>query len=231
MTNGQTPVLEPTLDGEDRLRLEIDANLLSGKWPPGVRLPTERALSNSFGIARARVRRVLDLFEKDGRINRVVGRGTFVAQHGSAEAVSESDFETVSPEDLMEVRLIIEPQLSDLLVRRASTADINRMRDLVGKGRLVKSMAEFEELDHQFHMALTLAAKNSYLTGVLARIQAVRQSAAWTNIRRRGLTTDRQATYQIHHEQILAALETRDVDALHEAIRRHLVEVRQNLGL
>ncbi|WP_422177233.1 FadR/GntR family transcriptional regulator [Aestuariivita sp.] len=223
--------MEPMLDGEDRLRLEIDANLRSGKWRAGARLPTERALSDSFGIARARVRRVLDQFERDGRINRVVGRGTFVVQHGSPEVVSETDFETVSPEDLMEVRLIIEPQLADLLVRRASTADVNRMRDLVKKGRHVTSMAAFEHLDHQFHMALTLAAKNSYLTGVLARIQAVRQSGAWTNIRRRGLTTDRQATYQMHHEQILAALESRDTDGLRKAIHRHLVEVRQNLGL
>lgn len=231
MSDGDSFVMDPTLDGEDRLRLEIDVNLRSGKWRAGTRLPTERAMSQDFGIARARVRRVLEQFERDGRINRIVGRGTFVAQHGSPEPTSTSDFETVSPEDLMEVRLMIEPQLADLLVRRASTADINRISDLVERGRGVTSMADFEDLDHQFHMALTFAAKNSYLTGVLARIQAVRQSGAWTKIRRRGLNTDRQITYQRQHEDILAALEGRDVDALRLAIHDHLMEVRRNLGL
>ena len=210
--------------------MEIEENLSSGKWPGGTRLPTERVLSESFNIGRTRIRRVLDAFERDGRITRIVGRGTFVTEtHPSALATIE-DVESVSPQDLMEVRLMVEPQMADLLVRRASQADITRLRRLVELGAQSKSMAEFLELDHRFHTELTVATKNHYLVSIVARIQAVRQSQAWVAVRRRGLTTDRQSTYQSQHENIMAALEARDVDALRAAIARHLLDVRQNLG-
>lgn len=212
------------------LRLEIEENLSSGKWPGGTRLPTERVLSESFNIGRTRIRRVLDGFERDGRITRIVGRGTFVTETQPAAAAAIEDIESVSPQDLMEVRLMIEPQMADLLVRRASQADITRLRRLVELGAQSKSMAEFLELDHRFHTELTVATKNNYLVSIVARIQAVRQSQAWVAVRRRGLTTDRQSTYQSQHESIMAALEARDVDALRAAIARHLLDVRQNLG-
>ena len=210
--------------------MEIEENLSSGKWPGGTRLPTERVLSESFSIGRTRIRRVLDAFERDGRITRIVGRGTFVTKTHPSALVAVEDIESVSPQDLMEVRLMVEPQMADLLVRRASQADITRLRRLVELGAQSKSMAEFLELDHQFHTELTVATKNNYLVSIVARIQAVRQSQAWVAVRRRGLTTDRQSTYQSQHENIMAALEARDVDALRAAIARHLLDVRQNLG-
>lgn len=217
-------------DGEDLLRLEIEENLSSGKWPGGTRLPTERVLSESFKIGRTRIRRVLDGFERDGRITRVVGRGTFVAAKDTSALTVVENIENVSPQDLMEVRLMIEPQMADLLVRRASQADITHLRRLVELGAQSKSMAEFLELDHQLHTALTVATKNNYLVSIVARIQAVRQSNAWVAVRRRGLTADRQSTYQSQHEVIMAALEARDVEDLRSAITRHLLDVRQNLG-
>ena len=210
--------------------MEIEENLSSGKWPGGTRLPTERVLSESFNIGRTRIRRVLDAFERDGRITRIVGRGTFVTETQPSALATIEDVESVSPQDLMEVRLMVEPQMADLLVRRASQADITRLRRLVELGAQSKSMAQFLELDHRFHTELTVATKNNYLVSIVARIQAVRQSQAWVAVRRRGLTTDRQSTYQSQHENIMAALEARDVDGLRAAIARHLLDVRQNLG-
>ncbi len=230
MADDETYAPLPDLDGGDRLRQAIEENLSSGKWVGGMRLPTERALSQDFDIARTRVRRVLEHFVRDGRISRTVGRGTFVARQPGDDAISDEDIEAVSPEELMEVRLLIEPQLADLLVRRASVADVAAIGELVDRGRRSISMVQFEEMDHQFHMALTLAAKNSYLTGIITRIQTVRQSRSWANVRRRGLTVDRQRVYQRQHEEILKALEARDADTLRAAIRTHLSDVRSNLG-
>jgi len=51
----------------------------SGIWPPGTRLPTERDLCLEFDVSRSVVRPALDILEFGGRIERVQGRGTFVA--------------------------------------------------------------------------------------------------------------------------------------------------------
>jgi len=218
-------------DGEYRLRAEIEANLASGKWHGGTRLPTERALSTSFGIARSRVRRVLQEFEKDGRVTRTVGRGTFVTEQSKLGTISDEDIEMISPEDLIDVRLIVEPNMADLLVRRASAADLANLQKLLDKAKLASTMTEFEDHDHAFHMALAHATKNTYLIAVIARMQAVRRSRTWSAIRRRGVTASRQSDYQAQHEAILAALQLRDRDRLRQSLYDHLNEVRQNLNL
>lgn len=225
----RTATMQP--DGVERLRQDIEANLQSGRWSAGMRIATERALSDSYGIPRTQVRRVLDLFERDGRISRTVGRGTFVSDGHEEDALAKQDFNSVSPEDLMEVRLLIEPQLAELLVKRMTLAELAKLREIVETARDETSMKRFEELDHRFHMALTLAARNSYLTGMLTHVQSVRQSPAWSGIRRQGLTRDRQTLYQSQHEAILEALDARNADAAQTAIRTHLLTVRQNLGL
>ncbi len=51
----------------------------SGLWPPGTRLPTERELCLEFDVSRSVVRPALDILESGGKIERVQGRGTFVA--------------------------------------------------------------------------------------------------------------------------------------------------------
>jgi len=216
---------------EERLRREIDAKIASGAWSRNMRLPTERALSDAFGIGRSRVRRILEEFERAGRIVRTVGRGTFVAGSADPTAGIAHDIEEVSPEDLMEARLLIEPQIVALAVRRATLSELSNLRDLVSKGRDCNSMVEFEAIDHSFHDALTAAAKNSYLSGIIRRMQAVRRSPAWGALRRKGLNEDRRRSYQRQHEAIMDALEARDHDTAERLMREHLEDVRANIWL
>lgn len=231
MTETTLSISDLEQDGEECLRAEIENNLTSGNWEEGMRLPTERELSKTFEIARARVRRVLHAFERDGRIKRTVGSGTFVTRQSSPHTVSDEEIESTSPEDLIDVRLITEPNMADLVVRRATEVDLSNLRDLLRVAKHAPSMAEFEEFDHQFHLALAHVTKNKYLIGMMTRITAVRQSRSWVAIRRHGLTTDRQSLYQKQHEAILATIDMRDSKAFRKAMQKHLIHVRHNLGL
>ena len=110
-TSGESIILrslsELKQDAEQRLRAEIENNLSSGNWSGGKRLPTERVLSKTLETARARERRVLKGFERDGRITRSVGRGTFVKRQSSLQSISDEEIESTSMEDLIDIRLII----------------------------------------------------------------------------------------------------------------------------
>ena len=61
------------------LRDALLAQIMSGDWPPGQRLPTERALSLEYGIGRSVVRRVLAELKRERLITQTVGSGTYVA--------------------------------------------------------------------------------------------------------------------------------------------------------
>ena len=63
---------------ESRIRLQLDELISSGL--AGQRLPSERELASVLGVARMTLRRLLDTFIQDGRVERKVGSGTFIAK-------------------------------------------------------------------------------------------------------------------------------------------------------
>jgi GntR family transcriptional regulator len=63
-----------------QLRLELSEKIESGSWPPGHCLPPETGLATEFGVSRATVRQAMQFLEREGLVERVKGRGTFVSR-------------------------------------------------------------------------------------------------------------------------------------------------------
>lgn len=66
------------------LYIQVKENLakliISGEWPPGIRLASERELTDQLGVSRVTVRNAIQALEEDGLVYRVHGKGTFVAK-------------------------------------------------------------------------------------------------------------------------------------------------------
>lgn len=60
------------------------------KLPPGGRLPGDHELCRTYGVSRTVVRQALSELETEGVLERVKGRGTFVAQHRIGESLVAS---------------------------------------------------------------------------------------------------------------------------------------------
>lgn len=58
----------------------LRSRIEQGKWNPGDLFPSERELSETFGISRMTVRRTLTELTNEGLLRRDPGRGTFVAK-------------------------------------------------------------------------------------------------------------------------------------------------------
>ncbi len=75
--------------GEVSLYRQLDAllreRILEGGFGPGSRLPSEPGLCAFYGVSRATVRQALDRLERDGLVERVHGRGTFLRRPRGAE--------------------------------------------------------------------------------------------------------------------------------------------------
>ena len=59
----------------------IRAEVKKGSLPAGTQLPTVQELSESLSVARGTVKRVYDELEREGLVEKVQGRGTFVSYH------------------------------------------------------------------------------------------------------------------------------------------------------
>jgi GntR family transcriptional regulator len=63
-----------------QLKSLISKELDGGRWAPGDRIPSEADLCKRFGVSRATVRQALAELEREGRLRKEKGRGTFVSE-------------------------------------------------------------------------------------------------------------------------------------------------------
>jgi len=70
----------PALALYEQVKEFISRKIQDGTWPAGHRLPSEHELVAQFGVARMTVNRALRELVEQGRIRRVAGVGSFVAE-------------------------------------------------------------------------------------------------------------------------------------------------------
>lgn len=206
----------------------INERIASGEWGTGYKLPTDRELAERFGIARNTVRRTLEQLERDRLIVRQVGRGSFVAG-GEPESPVEASRGDLSPSDVMELRLMVEPQMAELIVLRATAGDIDRLEECIVRSESARSHHEYEKWDEALHRALAQCTKNNGVLTIMDTINAQRNQPAWINLKKQTLTPGVRQTYQRQHREIVDAVKKRDRRQTQEAIRGHLLEVRRHL--
>ena len=73
----------------ERIRREIEAQILSGGWPPGARVPGEIELMAQYQCARMTVNKALSALAHAGLVERRRRAGTFVARPRSQSMVLE----------------------------------------------------------------------------------------------------------------------------------------------
>jgi DNA-binding FadR family transcriptional regulator len=95
-----------------------------GIWRTHESLPNERSLAEEFGVARNTVRNALQTLEDEDLISREVGRGTIVKQRTSDELRRVLErISGASPLDILNLRLIIEPQVASSAAIHATARD------------------------------------------------------------------------------------------------------------
>jgi len=210
----------------------LGEQIANGSFAVGVKLPSERELAARFGLSRGSVRRIIERYVADGVLRRTPGSGTFVASVPRGEhraTLSRVAITSVSPAELMEARLLLEPLLPSLIVRHATPVDFARMAHCLVEAERAASFEEFEYWDGALHEALSQAAHNGFLSLTLRLMTEVRDNGEWGRLKREALTPARRAHYQAQHRAIVDALRDRHEQAASAEIRDHLLEVRANL--
>lgn len=211
----------------------LERRIAQGIWPAGHRLPPERVLAEEEGVARNTLRAALDRLERDLRIIRHVGRGTFVAEVPAQDVLAGlvDRMVAVGPADVMEARLIIEPQAVFLAATRASLQDLQAIEAAHHGCVKAGSIAEFEHWDGALHRAILEAARNALLMAFGDAIGAIRLQPRWGALKQQVLTQEVRRQYQGEHRRIVEALLDRNAHEAQRALVAHLESVRGHLGV
>lgn len=204
----------------------INTLVSDGGLEPGDKLPTERELAAQAGVSRAVIRSVLDDMESRGVLLRHVGRGTFLtpADPAVAEPVGHP-----SPREIISSRLAVEPELLPLAVMSSTDADIAEMRRCLRGGEQARSSEEFERWDIALHHSFAVATHNAVLIRVSQLLTDSRRQPIWGGLKKRTFNSALQLDYCAEHDHIVEAIADRDPDSARQAMRTHLLHVRQIL--
>ncbi len=208
--------------------------MASGRFAPGAKLPTERALSAELGVPRGAVREALAVLETKGQVIRAVGSGTFASEavpsHPDASGFEHVRiFHDASPREIMDARFVLEPRLAFLVVSNATAADFSRLEETLRQGEAADTYASFDAADDAFHQAIAEATHNRLVVDVYAAIGAARRRASWGDLRRRFLTAERRIASRREHRAIFSCLTARHVAQAEAAILKHLREINSTL--
>jgi DNA-binding FadR family transcriptional regulator len=212
---------------EESLRDLLTHGAEDGTLRPGSKLPTERALVEQLAAPRSAVRRALEALEHEGLITRHVGRGTFLTE-AAIRKVDGAPADT-SPAEIMQVRILLEPQVATLAARVATQVDLDRIVECLDAGGACDDFEGFEAWDARLHRAIAQAAHNGLLMNMFDLLNTARALPVWGSLKRRTSSTERRRCYHAEHTAIVDALRDRDPDGAGDAMRTHLQNVADNL--
>jgi GntR family transcriptional repressor for pyruvate dehydrogenase complex len=205
---------------------QIRNAILEGKLTPGDRLPTERELTQRFGVSRVTVRDALRALETNGLVEIRVGAsgGAFVTAPSSdvvGQGISDMLLlSAVNPDEIAEARLILEIGTVALAVERASDEDVAQLRELAEQAASAFAEGHYDPaLARDFHALVARAAHNRAIDLVAATFAGPlsmhsvreREPAEWSHER----SID-------EHLRLVEAIEKRDADLAREIMSEHL---------
>ena len=206
------------------LRREIS----SGTLGYHERLPAERVLAASYGVARGTVREAFNQLADDGLVEIRPSSGTYVLVNtfNSANPVIEN----ANPLELIDTRFALEPHICRLAVLHARPADLDRANELLTKmDNCVDDLEGFSVADTAFHTLLAKTTGNQLLIWIVEQINGVRNQEQWARMRRMTLTKKTISQYNLHHRQIIDAIRAREPERAATAMQDHLESARLSL--
>lgn len=193
----------------------IRLGILSGRFPPGERLP-EEGLAAEIGVSRTPVREALRRLHGDGFVR-------FVPNHGAQVITWSSD----ELDEMFELRALLEGYGASLAAQRATPAQLDDLRRLAHDMQTLNAMphpdlGRIGELNIAFHDLLLEAADSKRLAPLLPHVRLL----SLTHRTFHQYSREQLQRSLAHHHELVAALEQRDPAWAKSVMRSHVFAAR-----
>lgn len=166
----------------EEVAAQIRAELAKGHLKVGNRLPSERALSEQFGVARNTVREALRSLENAGlvRLQKGASGGAFISE-GSGEAITTGMLDlyhvgSIQPAHLTEARIWLEGIIVREACLRSTPADLQELHDNIREAEDAIAQGDFgrrAEVHLHFHRILARMTGNPIMVVVMDGVLSV----------------------------------------------------------
>ena len=236
------PAIAPvrTLQRYEHVAERLAAEIRTGAFAPGERLPSERDLARRLKVGRASVREAIAALQVQGVIETRPGSGSFVAADAQERLPAPSGLpHDASPSDLLEARALLEPAIARLAAQRGrQDAECERLlaamedaADPSGPGGAA-FRARWNETDRLFHLRLAELTGNPVLAGIAGHVAALMDQPLWQRLRDDSIATPgRTSIHLAEHRMIYEAIADGDPSAAELYAAQHVKRVRRYMTL
>jgi GntR family transcriptional repressor for pyruvate dehydrogenase complex len=222
--------------GERRLSEQVSDEILEmitirKRFVQGQKLPNENELAAELGVSRMTLREAIRILAAYGVLEIRRGVGTFVAEN---EDLNENfGLDSLSAvrtnlKDLMEMRLIFEPEAAYYAAMRASEKELEQIEQYARQdAEMVLANVDRTEVEKAFHNAIAKASHNEFMH----RLMPIINSAVYKVVILSNYTPEVNLQSNIDHKNVVDFLKIRDADGARTAMRLHILHVMEGFGI
>ena len=215
---------------------QIKAKIERGEFSPGTRLPSERDLADVLQVSRPTLREALIALEIEGYVDVRVWSGVFVANpredgnwRGDDAAARSNPFggADVGPFELIEARLLIEPQIAALAAKNGTDEQVLAIQAAAYAMAGAKAPSQN---DRSFHEVIAQASGNAALMALVSHLWAIHDnSPIFTRLDEHIATEPVWQQAELEHLGIVDAILSRNPGRAQQAMHAHLTRILDRL--
>jgi GntR family transcriptional regulator, transcriptional repressor for pyruvate dehydrogenase complex len=206
---------------------QIREAILTGRYKPGERLPSEKSLCESFQVGRAVVREGLRSLESGGLIS---------IKRGSAGGVFAKDLEpnaltttfewlvrlnNVSLEELTATRVAVEMAVFRTVKDHLSSESLAELSESINTARKALEKGSHDQKNRDFHMILARMTGNSLLAAVTVALLELMHKF----VDESGYSYKRKKKFIEEHQQILELLQEKQFEEAEICFEKHIKDI------
>jgi GntR family transcriptional repressor for pyruvate dehydrogenase complex len=201
-------------DIRDQVFDELFAQITSGNWKPGTKIPSENELTKAMNVSRITIREAIQKLAAMDLVETHRGKGTFVKEFTTANYLkSLTPMVLLSKDDLkyiVEYRRILEVGIIELFMKNVTESNIKRLEeDLMNMIAFKQDLSKYQLYDLDFHLTLYEMTNNPFIIKVTNMIRDILDSEMKTAI------TEKGAEEGIRfHTNILKYIKANDINSL-----------------
>jgi len=225
--------LTPAPNLTSKLVKRIAADIMSGKLPPGSRLPTEQEIVNATGVSRTVVREAVSALRADGLVITRQGVGAFVSPDAQQRPFRINPEELRSIKEVLkvfELRIGIETEAAGFAAERRTAQHLAAMTSCLKLiDREIDQGETAADADFAFHKAVLSAVDNPYFVqflDFLGRLIIPRQRIR-IGLENQGQRRVYLKRIQKEHMAVFRAVKAKKAEEARRTMREHLLNGQQ----
>jgi GntR family transcriptional repressor for pyruvate dehydrogenase complex len=216
-----------------RVHRDLSERIASGEFAAGAQLPTEKELSEIYGVSRAVVREAITILRADGLVRVRQGAGVFSLGLRVPYTGRHPDLSSVTDAiETLELRLAIECEAAAVAATRRTAEELKVCHaSIAGMEEAIARGESATDWDMRFHRSIAAMTHNTkfqmlfeiFGESLIPRTRFITAKGDPDAMRQYLSRVNRE------HEAVFMAIEREDADTARAAMRMHLANVKEGL--